>query len=60
MDEREAHKFYSNPEHLRPAGPAAARRGRPGLRNVRYEPPSCGPQATTVNTGSQPYWQDLR
>ena len=57
MDDEEAARFYEDPEHRKLTGPWVYRRVRPGIRALRYEPPSCGPQTQTVNTGSQPYWQ---
>jgi hypothetical protein len=57
MNDEEAARFYEDPEHLKTAGPWVARRIRPGVRDLRYEPLSCGPQTQTVNTGSMPYWQ---
>jgi hypothetical protein len=53
----EAHEYYKDPEHLRPAGPWVAAWIRPGMRNLRYAPEQCGPQSQTVNTGSLPYWK---
>ena len=57
MNNDEAHEHYKNPEHLLPAGPWVARRIRPGLRELMYLPPECGPRSKTVNTGSLPYWE---
>lgn len=54
--EREA-AFYEDPGHLEPGGPWHARRVRPGVRVLRYEPPEHGPQTRTVNTGSLPCWE---
>ena len=59
MDDREAYEFYKDPEHLKPAGPAVARRVRPGLKRVEYVPASCGPQTQTVNTASLPWFVRL-
>ncbi len=60
MTPEEAREFYSDPEHLMPAGPAAYRRVRPGLGRLTYVPPWCGPQAETVNTGTLPRIVRLR
>jgi len=46
-----------NEEDLTPAGPWVVRRIRPGLRELVYTPPECGPRSKTVNTGSLPYWE---
>lgn len=56
MDDEAAHEFYKDPEYLRPAGPWVHRRARPGIRDLRYEPPSCGPRTQTENLGSLPFW----
>jgi hypothetical protein len=48
MTPEQEHEFYADPEHLGAAGPAAAVRGRPGLRQVTYSPPSAGPRTATV------------
>lgn len=57
MNDEDAARYYEDPEHLKPAGEWVYRRVRPGIRNLRYDPPSCGPQTQTVNTGSLPHWQ---
>ena len=57
MNDEEAHEFYKDPENLKPAGPWVSAFMRPGIRELRYNPPSCGPQTQTVNAGSLPYWQ---
>jgi hypothetical protein len=48
MTPEQEREFYASPEHLAAAGPAAAVRRRPGLRQVTYAPASCGPRTVTV------------
>lgn len=57
MNDEEAHEYYKEPEHLSPAGPWVAAWIRPGLRELVYTPPECGPRSKTINAGSLPYWQ---
>jgi hypothetical protein len=53
----EAAAYHGDPEHLRPAGPWVTRRVRPGVKNLQYVPPECGPQTWTVSTGTLPHWE---
>ena len=57
MNDDEAHEYYKDPEHLRPAGPWFARLVRPRVRELVYTPPECGPRSKTVNISSLPYWE---
>jgi hypothetical protein len=57
MTDEEAALYHEDPEHCTPAGPWVVRRVRLGVRDLRYDPPSCGPATQTVSAGSLPYWQ---
>lgn len=47
MTDEEAHEFYKNPENLAISGPGYKRR----KIDIVYNPPECGPQTFTYQSG---------